>query len=91
MPKILNKITSGYPLTESDLYSGLRLIDLASASFQLIMLSLYIQSICNFVRDLIKIMLRFHQQYQCEKPFLFTYLKGAYRKAEWCSGSVLGP
>ena len=52
MPKILNKVTSGYPLTESDLYFGLRLIYLASASCQMIMLSLYIQSIYNFVRDL---------------------------------------
>ena len=37
MPKILNEITSGYPLTKSDLYFGIRLVDLASARFKLIL------------------------------------------------------
>ena len=47
---------------------------------------------CNtFVLDFRLFMLGFHQQYQCKELFRFSYLKGPYKKAEWRSGSVLGP
>ena len=36
---MLNENTSGYPLTKSDPYFDLRLVDLASASFQLIFIN----------------------------------------------------